>query len=687
MEKDLLLELGTEEIPARFISSTKKSMKSFLEKKLKELRIPFDSINIKSTPRRFSIFINKLSEKQTESIEEIKGPSRKISFDENNNPSKALLGFLKSKDVSIENIKFVKNGNEEYVYVQKKLESLKTESYFKEIFEQMIDSLSFPKPMRWGGNKIKFIRPIRWILCLYGNEVPELEMFNLKASNLTRGHRFLGKSYIEISSIDEYEKALEENYVILDDQKRRELIRSQIEKIAENLNSTYMEDEDLLEEINYIVEYPTALYGQFKEEYLKLPKETIITPMKEHQRYFPVVDNNGNLVNKFITVRNGNDYMIENVRKGNEKVLDARLSDAKFFYEQDTSKKLEEYVQRLNTIVYHEKLGTMHDKMQRLQSLSKSYAKLMETNELDAQRAAYLCKADLTTSMVFEFTELQGTMGYYYANISGEKKEVSNAILEHYLPRFSGDEVAKSKLGVVLSLADKFDALAGFFAVGIKPTGSQDPYALRRTALGILNTLIENKLLLSTEILIKFALDEYKDKIEFNFDEVYLDILEFMKLRLKNILLDKKIRYDVVDAVISDISFVYGTFEKAVQLEKWLSDSDNILNLNTFIRVYNISKETEVTDKIDAQLFEQNEEKQVYSKYLKILPIVEKLNIDLMYIESLKQLSSMTLEINNFFDNVMIMVENDKIRNNRLVLVNAIKSMIFEIADFSKIVE
>lgn len=687
MEKDLLLELGTEEIPARFISSTKKSMKSFLEKKLKELRISFDSVNIKSTPRRFSIFINKLSEKQTESIEEIKGPSRKIAFDENNNPSKALLGFLKSKDVSIENIKFVKNGNEEYVYVQKKLESLKTESYFKEIFEQMIDSLSFPKPMRWGGNKIKFIRPIRWILCLYGNEVPELEMFNLKASNLTRGHRFLGKSYIEISSIGEYEKALEENYVILDDQKRRELIRSQIEKIAENLNSTYMEDEDLLEEINYIVEYPTALYGQFKEEYLKLPKETIITPMKEHQRYFPVVDNNGNLVNKFITVRNGNDYMIENVRKGNEKVLDARLSDAKFFYEQDTSKKLEEYVQRLNTIVYHEKLGTMHDKMQRLQSLSKSYAKLMETNELDAQRAAYLCKADLTTSMVFEFTELQGTMGYYYANISGEKKEVSNAILEHYLPRFSGDEVAKSKLGVVLSLADKFDALAGFFAVGIKPTGSQDPYALRRTALGILNTLIENKLLLSTKILIKCALDEYKDKIEFNFDEVYLDILEFMKLRLKNILLDKKIRYDVVDAVINDISFVYGTFEKAVQLEKWLSDSDNILNLNTFIRVYNISKETEVTDKIDAQLFEQNEEKQVYSKYLKILPIVEKLNIDLMYIESLKQLSSMTLEINNFFDNVMIMVENDKIRNNRLVLVNAIKSMIFEIADFSKIVE
>jgi len=288
--------------------------------------------------------------------------------------------------------------------------------------------------------------------------------------------------------------------------------------------------------------------------------------------------------------------------------------------------------------------------------------------------------------MVFEFTELQGIMGYYYANISGEKKEISDAIVEHYLPRFSGDEVAKSKLGIVLSLTDKFDTLAGFFAVGIKPTGSQDPYALRRTALGILNTLIENKLLLSTEELIKFALNEYRDKIEFNLEEVYLEILDFMKLRLKNILLDKKIRYDVVDAVIDDISTVYKTFEKAVQLEKWLSNPDNITNLNTFIRVYNISKETETDKKIDIQLFNQNEEKQVYSNYLNILPIVKNLNSELKYIESLDKLSSMTQDINDFFDNVMIMVEDAKIRDNRLLLVNVLKEMIFEIADFSKIV-
>ena len=356
MNKDLLLELGTEEIPARFISSTKKSMKSFLEKKLKELRISFDEITIKSTPRRFSIFIKSLADTQQASTEEIKGPSKKIAFDENKNPSKALSGFLKSKNVSLDDITFVKNGNEEYVYVVKKLPAEETVSYLKEIFEQMIDSLSFPKPMRWGGNKIKFIRPIRWILCLYGDEVPDLEMFNLKASNITRGHRFLGNNYINISSIDEYEQKLEENFVILDDTKRREMIRTQIVQVATKLGGVYMEDEDLLEEVNYIIEFPTALYGEFKEEYLKLPKETIITPMKEHQRYFPVLDNDGNLINKFITVRNGNDYMLENVRKGNEKVLDARLSDAHFFYEQDISKKLEEYIPKLETIVYHEKL-------------------------------------------------------------------------------------------------------------------------------------------------------------------------------------------------------------------------------------------------------------------------------------------------------------------------------------------
>lgn len=447
---------------------------------------------------------------------------------------------MKSKNVTIDDIKIVQKGKEEYVFVVKTLETSDTVNYLKEIFEQMIDSLSFPKPMRWGGNKIKFIRPIRWILCLYQGKVPNFEMFSLNAANLTRGHRFLGESYIEINSIDEYEEKLEQNYVILDDTKRRELIRKQIVEVAEKLGGEYMQDEDLLEEVNYIVEYPTALYGEFKEEYLKLPKETIITPMKEHQRYFPVLDKNGNLMNKFITVRNGNDYMIENVKKGNEKVLDARLSDAKFFYEQDTAKKLESYVPRLQTIVYHEKLGTMHDKMLRIQKLSEEFAYILNVDKNDTSRAALLCKADLTTSMVFEFTELQGIMGRYYAKVSGENENVANAIYEHYLPRFAGDELPQSKVGIILSLADKLDSIAGFFSVGIKPTGSQDPYALRRLALGVLNTLIDSKIDTRLQLFVEIALKQFEDKHKFDFNEVYNEILEFMKLRLKNIFLDKK---------------------------------------------------------------------------------------------------------------------------------------------------
>lgn len=687
MNNDLLLELGTEEIPARFISSTKKSMKSFLEKKLSDLRISFDDIEIKSTPRRFSIFIKNLATKQESSTEEIKGPSKKIAFDENSNPSKALLGFLKSKNVTIDDIKMVQKGNEEYVFVVKKLESNDTATYLKEIFEEMISSLSFPKPMRWGNNKIKFIRPIRWILCLYQNTVPELEMFSLKASNLTRGHRFLGESYIKIDSIDEYETKLEENFVILDDTKRRELIRKQIVEVASKLGGKYMEDEDLLEEINYIVEYPTALYGEFKEEYLKLPKETIITPMKEHQRYFPVLDNNGNLMNKFITVRNGNDYMLDNVKKGNEKVLDARLSDAQFFYEQDISKKLEEYIPNLKTIVYHEKLGTMYDKVLRIQKLSEDYAQIMEIAPENVKRASLLCKADLTTSMVFEFTELQGIMGRYYAKVSGENNEVANAIYEHYLPRFAGDELAQSPVGICLSLADKLDSIAGFFSVGIKPTGSQDPYGLRRLALGVLNTLIDSKSKIRLQKFVELALKQFEGKIEFNFEEVYNEILEFMKLRLKNIFLDQKIRYDIVDAVIENkVSTVYELYEKAVQLEKWLNSQDRSSCLNTFSRISNISKDVKNTD-VNPEIFNQKEENELYDRYNDIVPQMYLFLSEIKYEDALNEILKLTHHIDNYFEKVMVMDKDEKIKQNRLATINTIRESIERIADFSKIVQ
>lgn len=679
MKKDLLLELGTEEIPARFISYTKNAMKSFLEKKLKELLIDYDEIIVKTTPRRFSIFIKNLEDSQQEKTETLKGPSAKIAYDEAGKPSKALMGFLNSKGLTESDIKIVDN----YVTAQKTYESKKTVTYLKEIFEEMIDSLSFAKPMRWGGNKIKFIRPIRWILCLYGSEVPELEMFGLKATNITKGHRFLSPANIEVTDVSSYEKQLEDNFVILDDAKRKAMIEKGIHDLASSLGAKIIQDDELMDEINYIVEYPTALYGDFKEEYLKLPKEAIITPMKEHQRYFPLVKD-GELINKFITVRNGDSNKIENVKEGNEKVLDARLADAKFFYEQDTKKPLESHIESLNTIVYHQKLGTMHDKTMRLVNLAAQYAKLSGADVEKSKRAALLSKADLTTSMVFEFTELQGVMGRYYALSSNEDKEVADAIFEHYLPRFSGEETAKSPVGVCVSLADKFDSIAGFFAVDIKPTGSQDPYALRRMAIGALNTLITSKISVPLEQFVSLALENYSGKIEFDKDKTETEIMDFMKQRLKNALLEQGLNHDVINSVLeSDESVVFDIYQKAKVIENFATSSNKEI-LDSFNRVINISKDNK-NDEVNESLFAVDEEKNFYSTLKtakdKLSETLKKKDFE----GSLKILSALKTPIDLYFDTVMIMDKDDKIKQNRLNTVAFAKNMLNEVADFSKL--
>ena len=679
MTKDLLLELGTEEIPARFIAYTKNAMKTFLEKKFKDLLIDYDEVSVKTTPRRFSIFIKNLTDSQKEKTETLKGPSEKIAFDENKKPSKALMGFLKSKGLTENDIKIV-NG---YVTAEKTYESKKTETYFKEVFEEMIDKLSFAKPMRWGGNRIKFIRPVRWILCLYGDEVPELEMFGLKASNMTKGHRFLGAGNLEVKSIDKYEKLLEENYVILDDIKRKAMIEKGIHDLADSLGAKIIEDDDLMDEINYIVEYPTPLYGESKEEYLKLPQEAVITPMKEHQRYFPLLKG-GKLINKFITVRNGDSYKMENVKEGNEKVLDARLSDAKFFYEQDTKNPLASYVENLKTIVYHQKLGSMYNKAMRLSSLSEQYAKLIGADKEKAKRAAMLCKADLTTSMVFEFTELQGVMGRYYAISSGEDKTVADAIYEHYLPRFAGDETAKTDVGVCVSLADKFDSIAGFFAVDIKPTGSQDPYALRRMAIGALNTLIQSKVSVPLEVFVERALANYEGKIDFDMEKVIKDILEFMKQRLKNSLLEQNLSHDAVNSVLgADESVIYDIYQKAKAVENFANEQNKGV-LDSFNRVINISKDNK-KDEIDKGLLTADEEKNLLAALDSLQKKLSEFISSKDFEKAITALSELKEPIDAYFDNVMIMDKDEKIKQNRLNTVTAVRNTINSIADFSKL--
>lgn len=685
MNKKLLFEIGTEEIPARFIAKTKADMKGYLEKTLKELHIEYKSIELKCTPRRFVVVIDELAENQATVEEELKGPAKKIAFDENNNPSKALLGFLKGKDISPEEVYFKTVGKDEYAHIKLTKEGQAVKGLLKDIFEGMIKSTTFPKSMRWGGKNIRFVRPIRYFVCLMDEEVIDFEIEGIKTGNITKGHRFLGSSEIVINTPDEYEAKLKENFVILDDEQRKALILEQCKAVADSLGGTLMMDEDLLEEVNYIVEYPTAFYGEFDESYLSLPKEAIITPMKEHQRYFPVLDADGKLLNKFITVRNGDSYAIDNVKRGNEKVLDARLSDALFFYHEDTKKPLEAYVERLDTIVFQQKLGTILDKTKRIQKLSEKIAKALALTLPNLDRAAYLLKADLTTAMVFEFTELQGIMGRYYANLSNEPSEVAQAIYEHYLPRFAGDELPSTNEGIILALSDRLDSVAGFFAIGIQPTGSQDPYALRRQALGILNIMMEKKLDVRLFDLLDLALENF-DFEDMDKQSVKSDLMSFFELRLKNLFTDMGIRYDVVDAIINiEDSNPFDLLIRAKDLDAWVKNNSVTEALQTFSRISNISKEA-IAGKVDEALFAHDSEAKLNTAYNSIKAEVEAMLARREYVKALELLISIKDSVDAFFDSVMIMDENMDIRANRLAMLSNIRTTMESVADLSKIV-
>ena len=685
MNKKLLFEIGTEEIPARFIAKTKADMKGYLEKTLKELHIEYKSIELKCTPRRFVVVIDELAENQATVEEELKGPAKKIAFDENNNPSKALLGFLKGKDISPEEVYFKTVGKDEYAHIKLTKEGQAVKGLLKDIFEGMIKSTTFPKSMRWGGKNIRFVRPIRYFVCLMDEEVIDFEIEGIKTGNITKGHRFLGSSEIVINTPDEYEAKLKENFVILDDEQRKSLILEQCKVVADSLGGTLMMDEDLLEEVNYIVEYPTAFYGEFEKSYLSLPKEAIITPMKEHQRYFPVLDADGKLLNKFITVRNGDSYAIDNVKRGNEKVLDARLSDALFFYHEDTKKPLEAYVERLDTIVFQQKLGTILDKTKRIQNLSEKIAKALALTLPNLDRAAYLSKADLTTAMVFEFTELQGIMGRYYANLSNEPSEVAEAIYEHYLPRFAGDELPSTNEGIILALSDRLDSVAGFFAIGIQPTGSQDPYALRRHALGILNIMMEKKLDVRLFDLLDLALENF-DFEDMDKQSVKSDLMSFFELRLKNLFTDMGIRYDVVDAIINiEDSNPFDLLIRAKDLDAWVKNNSVTEALQTFSRISNISKEA-IAGKVDEALFAHDSEAKLNTAYNSIKAEVEAMLARREYVKALELLISIKDSVDAFFDSVMIMDENIDIRANRLAMLSNIRTTMESVADLSKIV-
>ena len=686
MNNYLLLEIGVEELPSRFGQTTLDQIENNLSKLLKEERINFDNIEKYATPRRLTFVIKNLADKATDLEEEVKGPAKKIAVDADGNFTKPALGFMKSKGLDPENVYFKQLGNAEYLFGTIKQEGKHTSEVLKTIVPEAIKNVTFPKAMRWGGKNMRFARPIRWMVALLNNEVLDIDLEGIKSSNITRGHRFLGEKEFEVNSVEEYFEKLDKNFVVLDQHKRKEMIREQAIEVAKSLGGEVELDEDLLEEITFLVEYPTAFYGEFDEEYVKLPKEVVTTPMKEHQRYFPVLKD-GKLLPNFIAVRNGDSNRIDLVKAGNEKVLRARLADALFFYHEDTKKPLESFVDKLQTVVFQAKLGTVYDKTLRIEKLSQVI--LNELNMTESKentlRAAKLCKADLVTNMVFEFTELQGIMGRDYAQVSGENEEVCQGIFEHYLPRFAGDILPETNTGIALSIADKLDSIAGFFAIGIKPSGSQDPYALRRQALGILSILLDRKLSVNLNNLINAALDNYSN-LEFNKEEVASQIVEFFVERVKNLFKDLGIRYDVIDAVLNnnldDISDIH---TRALELNRWLQKDELVEMLTAFNRVSTLAEKA-TTDIVKEDLLKEDAEIKLYNGFKEIKSNVESLLLDKKYNEALDAFATLRPLVDNLFDNVMVMDKDEAIKENRLALLKQIYSTMLTICDLSKIV-
>ena len=682
MAKNLLFEIGTEEVPAHVMPGTLVQLKENAEKAFKENRIAFQSIRTLGTPRRTALIVEGLAEKQEDVASENRGPSVKIAFDANGNPTKAAQGFARGQHVDPKDL-VVKDG---YVYAEVHEEGQPTAKLLETLLPELVCSLSFPNNMRWGDLDFKFIRPIRWFVALYGSDVIPFELANVKSGRTSRGHRFLSQGDFEIADAKSYEKACEENFIIVDQDKRKQMIREQIEAVAKANGGQAEITEDLLEEVLYLVEYPTALCGNFEEKYLQLPPEAVITPMRDHQRYFPVKTADGKLLPLFITVRNGGKEYLETVQHGNERVLRARLADAQFFFDEDRKKSLEEHREKLKTVVFQQGLGTMYEKTERLEKLASFIADAIGADEKDhkhAKRAAILSKADLVTGMVTEFTELQGIMGREYAKLDGECEKVAIAIDEHYKPRFAGDSQPQTTVGRIVSLADKIDTIVGTFSLGKIPTGSQDPFALRRQALGLVNMIIEAKYHLSLASIVAKAMDLYAIEDEKARAKMQQDVADFIRLRLKNVL--ESIRYDVVDAVLADVDDIYAVSLRAKAVADYVASADAAAGIQAFVRVANLAKKAESAE-VSAELFQTDAERMLFAAYAKAAAAVEADIASEAYAEAIRALAALAAPIDAFFADVMVMDKDEAIKNNRLGLLKSIDAIVGRVADFTKIV-
>jgi glycyl-tRNA synthetase beta chain len=683
--KNLLLEIGTEEIPAHAMPQILNQLKELAEKNLKESRINFGETFTFGTPRRLALFVKDVADSQADVEEEKRGPSVKIAIDAEGKYTKAAVGFARGQKINPEDL-ITRDG---YIYAVVHEKGKAATEILQTFLPKIICDLSFPNNMHWGNLDFKFIRPLRWIVALYGAEIISFEVANVKSGNTSRGHRTLSDGDFVIESADSYICDCEEHFVIADQNQRRAMIVEQIEKVADERGGKAEISDELLEEVLYLVEYPTALSGDFETKYLNLPPEAVITPMRDHQRYFPVKTADGKLMPIFITVRNGGSDYLEVVQHGNERVLKARLEDAQFFFNEDRKKTLEQHRDKLKTVVFQEGLGSVYEKTERLIKISEKICdilgdKISAADKQNVLRAAKLSKADLVTGMVTEFTELQGIMGREYAKLDGENIEVATAIDEHYKPRFAGDSQPQTTAGRILSLADKIDNLVATFSRGLIPTGSQDPFALRRQALGVVNMLTEAHWAISISEIVELEMDLLKITDTVGREKLQNDVAEFMKLRVKNFL-SNSARYDVVDSVIDSVDDIYSLNLKVAAVNQFLQAPDAVKNIQSFVRVSNLAKKAASAD-INENLIKLDAEQKLYQAFNAVKVVAGELVTKKDFNGALDALKKLSAPIDLFFDSVMVMDENLEIRNNRLALLKSVDNLFAEIADFSRLV-
>jgi len=693
MGKELLLEIGAEEIPAAFLPKALKDMEEIIWKEFSERRIPHGEIRSMGTPRRLFLTVACVAAKQEDQVIEKLGPACRVAFDAQGNPSSAAVGFARGQGLTVSDLTTVKTEKGEYLCARKKIIGEATEGLLSEILVKTITGIPFRKSMRWSDQDFRFARPIHWLLALYDGRVVPLRIATIESGNLSRGHRFMSPASFPVMSFDHSRAATRDHFVIVDPSERKKMIIEETDKAAASVGGSALRNDDLLETVSCLTEYPTVVCGGFDTEYLKLPREVLITTMISHQKYFPVVNDRGELLPHFLTINNTLARDPAVVRRGNEKVIRARLSDARFFFETDRKIPLVQRVDDLKKVVFHTLLGTSYEKVIRFRGLAGWIARHVETKDADrdafaarVDRAALLAKADLDTLMVGEFAELQGIMGREYALASGEDPLVAKAIYEHYLPTAAGGELPETDEGAVVSISDKMDSICGFFGVGLSPTGTADPYALRRQALGVINIILSKSYRLPLDALVDKSLSILTPLLKRSPDETKTSVLDFIKGRFENQLIAQGHPYDVVDAVLATpFQDLVLAWEKIQAMEVFKTHPDFQPLAVAFKRVVNIIGNFQ-NGLVDPSCFECDEERNLHDSFLKIRQDVMRHIANGDYQIALITLAKLRKPVDAFFEAVLVMAPEEKIRFNRLSLLKEISALFYHVADFSRIV-